>query len=62
MIIACATHYQITMLLKAYMDTNGTNYQNMNDCMGALVGAQQEFYRRVCAPYEDIKIQDNGDV
>ena len=55
-------NYQITMLLHAYMDSNGTNYQNMNDVMGALVGAQAEFYRRIAAPYEDIKIQENGDV
>ena len=55
-------NYQITMLLKAYMDSNGTNYKNMNDVMGALVGAQSEFYRRIVAPYEDTKIQENGDV
>ena len=55
-------NYQITMLLQTYVGRHGTNYQNMNDCMGALVGAQQEFYRRVVAPYEDIKIQENGDV
>ena len=55
-------NYQITCLLHAYMESNGTNYQNMNDVMGALVGAQAEFYRRIAAPYEDEKIQENGDV
>ena len=38
------------------------NYQTMNDIMGALAGAQIEFYRRKVAPYEDTKIKDNGDV
>ena len=38
------------------------NYQDMNDVMGALAGAQMEFYRRTVAPYEDTKIVLNGDV
>ena len=37
-------------------------YQHMNDIMGALAGAQMEFYRRQVAPYEDMKIESNGDV
>ena len=38
------------------------NYRTMNDVMGALAGAQMEFYRRTVAPYEDTKIEANGDV
>jgi len=38
------------------------NYQTMNDVMGALAGAQMEFYRRTVAPYEDQKIEENGDI
>jgi len=34
----------------------------MNDVMGALAGAQQEFYRRHVGPYEDKCITKNGDV
>jgi len=30
--------------------------------MGALNGANQEFYRVVVAPYEDAKISENGSV
>jgi len=37
-------------------------YLHMNDIMGALAGAQMEFYRRHVAPYEDTKISENGDV
>ena len=37
-------------------------YQHMNDVMGALSGAQQEFYRLVVVPYEDSKREENGDV
>jgi hypothetical protein len=34
----------------------------MNDIIGVLEAAKTEFYRRIIAPYEDIKIQDNGDM
>jgi len=37
-------------------------YQTINDIVGALEGAKLEFYRRIAAPYEDIKIKENGDV
>ena len=55
-------NYQITVLINLFMESNGTCYQSMNDVMGALTGAQQEFYRRTVAPYEDIKVFENGDV
>jgi len=56
--IQCA----IAVMLKSFMDRKGLNYQNCNDVMGALAGAQMEFYRRVVAPLEDIKIEENGDI
>ena len=55
-------NYEITQILRAYMGHNGKSYQTINDIMGALEGAKQEFYRRVAAPYEDLKIAENGDV
>lgn len=51
--------YLIALAIK-YMDPY--NYQTMNDVMGALAGAQMEFYRQRVAPYEDTKIKDNGHV
>lgn len=38
------------------------NYQTANDIIGALEGSKLEFYRRIVAPYEDKKMQENGDV
>lgn len=38
------------------------SYTNANMLMGMLQGVQQEFYRRKVAPYEDQKIQENGDI
>lgn len=58
-------NYAITSLLVEYMkkQNNGKlNYQTINDIVGALEGAKLEFYRRVAAPYEETKIEYNGDV
>ena len=37
-------------------------YTDLESVMGALAGAQQEFYREVVAVYEDYKLQENGSV
>jgi hypothetical protein len=37
-------------------------YADLESVMGALAGAQQEFYREVVAVYEDYKLQENGSV
>lgn len=54
--------YAIAVMIKDFIKRKGLNYQNCNDIMGAITGAGKEFYRRVVAPYEDLKIKDNGDV
>ena len=54
-------NYQLTELIRRYWDRQGT-YQAINDIVGALEGAKLEFYRRVAAPYENDKIEQNGDV
>jgi hypothetical protein len=55
-------NFLITTLIHEYLKTKGLNYQHINDIVGALDGAKVEFQRRVVGPYEDVKIQDNGDV
>jgi hypothetical protein len=55
-------NYIVTKLCLYYLNDNGTSYQKINDVIGALEGAKLEFYRRKVAPYEDIKITENGDV
>lgn len=37
-------------------------YQDLNDVMGALAGAQMEFYRIKVEGYEDRKMEENGGV
>lgn len=55
-------NYLITQLMCSYVQTHGLNYAHINDVIGACEGAKIEFYRRVAAPYEDIKIKENGDI
>jgi hypothetical protein len=56
-------NYYITkMCLYWIKDNGGMNYAAINNVMGALECAKAEFYRRLAAPYEDKKIEENGDV
>jgi hypothetical protein len=55
-------NYIITRICHNYLKRKGLRYQNINDIIGALEGAKLELYRRVAGPYEDEKIQQNGDV
>ena len=55
-------NYIINVLGRELARTLGDNYNAHNDVIGAMECAKQEYYRRVVAPYEDIKIEQNGDV
>ena len=55
-------NFLITNLITKYIFMKGEKYQNYNDVIGALEGAKLELYRRKIAPYEDIKMRENGDV
>lgn len=56
-------NFVISTIVRDYFRrTDKGNYQAINDVIGALEGAKIEFYRRVAAPYEDLKIKENGDV
>lgn len=55
-------NYCFTREITQYLQTQGLSYQTINDILGALEGAKLEFYRRVVAPYETKKIQENGDI
>ena len=55
-------NYLFTVTALEYIARMGKNYQHINDVVGALEGAKMEFYRRLAAPYEDIKVAENGDV
>ena len=55
-------NFLLSRELVTYLDRKGLSYHTINDALGALEGAKLEFYRRVVAPYEDLKIRENGDI
>ncbi len=55
-------NYQLTQVILAYLEENGLRYHIINDIIGALEQAKDEFRRRVVHPYEDQKKNENGDV
>ena len=52
-------NYLITRILK---EAYPLRYFNINRAIGVLECCKLEYYRRVAAPYEDTKIEQNGDV
>lgn len=55
-------NYQISRLLNDFIAMKQLNYAAINEAMGALECAKLEFYRRVAAPYEELKAKQNGEV
>ena len=56
-------NFAITMLVDNYLkEKGGVRYAQLNEVIGAMDCAKLELYRRVAAPYEDKKIEENGDV
>ena len=55
-------NYAITEMMINYLNRKGWSYTNMNEVVGVLECAKLELYRRMAAPYEDEKIEENGDV
>lgn len=60
--VAGDLNYVITSLVNAFIQRRGGNYQAHNAAIGVLECVKLELYRRRTAPYEDIKIVENGDV
>lgn len=54
-------NYIITRLANYFLQEKGLNYANVNELIGALECAKLELYRRVAAPYENKKLDENGD-
>jgi len=54
-------NYVITKLVDKFLGEN-FRYSDINDAIGVLECAKLELYRRLAAPYEDHKKEENGDV
>jgi hypothetical protein len=55
-------NYIVTRLLTQWIEARGLSYAVIADAVGVLETAKLELYRRVAGPYEDRKIEENGDV
>ena len=54
-------NYLFTQLGLLYLKKHGKSYNTISDVVKGLECAKLEFYARVARPYEDTKIQQNGD-
>ena len=55
-------NYLLTRIVDEYLVDRGMRYAHINEVVGVLECAKLELYRRVAAPYETEKMQENGDV
>lgn len=55
-------NYQLTCVIQNYLAAKQITYADINNVVGALECCKLEFIRRVVNPYEDKKIEENGDV
>lgn len=56
-------NYTITKLIgEIYGPIENLKYHDFNEIIGMLECCKLEFYRKQCAPYEDIKLRENGSV
>ena len=54
-------NFVLTKMIQVYLG-QGPDYTRYNDVLGVLSAISHELYRREIAPYEDEKIEENGDV
>lgn len=55
-------NFAITRFMVEYVKRSGKSYDVISDAIGAANDAAAEMRRRLLNPYEDFKIQENGDV
>ncbi len=54
--------YLISRVCDTYLNFHEDNYQTRAEITAALENTKLEFYRRIIVPYEDKKIEENGDM
>lgn len=55
-------NYTLSQEVDRYLWENGLSYATLNNVVGVLECLKLEVYRRIAAPYEDKKLEENGDV
>jgi len=54
--------YALQQVVSDYLTTKGLSYQSLAEVLGALEGLKFDVYRRLLAPYEQTKQEQNGEV
>lgn len=54
-------NYIVSAEVTRYL-SGDVSYAKINEVIGVLECAKLELYRRIAVPYEDMKIEQNGDV
>ena len=54
--------YCLSVIAKDWITQDVPNYQRISDGLAALADSEAELRRTVLNPYEDKKIQENGDI
>ncbi|GAB6175467.1 hypothetical protein JCM16814_03580 [Desulfobaculum senezii] len=55
-------NYCIYKLATLVVERTGESYAKLAMCSNAMEHAKLEWYRKRLAPYEDVKIAENGDI
>lgn len=55
-------NYLFTILCNNHLTFKGESYATYNEIIGALECCKLEYYRRKIASYENLKVEENGDV
>jgi len=55
-------NFVITSICHEYLTRMGKDYIHLNEIVGVLECAKQEFYRKIAVPYEEAKEEENGPV
>ena len=55
-------NYVFTRILYGVFMHAGTSYEKINALIGVLEACKLEHYRKMAAPYENIKNEQNGDI
>ena len=59
-------NFKLSQVMDDYLSytepVDAPSYTKFNNAIGVLECLKMELYRRMVAPYEDLKIKENGDV
>lgn len=53
-------NYCVSVILKTFYDPAKHSYHGLNTAIGIVECAKMELYRKLAAPYEDTKEEQNG--